>query len=133
MYIPFVWLISYFRAAPHVNTELSYMPMVHWDYLPDIMHNDVCDNPIFELICSKITVFSSNINHWCQKMSKFSDFSYIKLLKMNIKRCRFSSRTLKTGKNRKANMRIAILSLIIGLASAWMQIGHLTFNKKHAP
>ena len=30
----------------------------------------------------------------------------------------------------KANMRIAILSLF-GLASAWMEIGHLTFNIKH--
>ena len=32
----------------------------------------------------------------------------------------------------KANMRNAILNLIIGLASAWMEIGHLTFNKKYA-
>ena len=32
----------------------------------------------------------------------------------------------------KANMRIAILSLIIGLASAWMDIGHLTYNLKFA-
>ena len=133
MYIPYVWLISYFRAAPHVNTELSYMPMVHWDYLPDIMHNDVCDNPIFELICSKTTVFSSNINHWCQKMSKIQWFQLHQIIENEYKKMSVFKSDFKDRKKiEKANMRIAILSLIIGLASAWMEIGHLTFNKKHA-
>ena len=60
-------------------------------------------------------------------MSKFSDFGFIQLLKVNIYRCTCIGRTLlRPNKTRKANMRFEILSLIIGLASAWMDIGHLT-------
>ena len=54
------------------------------------------------------------------KMSKFSDFSFIQLLQINIKiyfNASDDSDVLKAREDKKANMRIAILSLIIGLAS----------------
>ena len=53
-------------------------------------------------------------------MSKFSDFSFIQLLQINIKiyfNASDDSDVLKAREDKKANMRIAILSLIIGLAS----------------